>query len=98
MGVDDRARLVAAVDAEVEVELGGRLEGTMKKLAVEVDDRHVVRIEVRQDRPRGCDRDSGARTHAYVPGGPEDEPLLREPPPGPGHRLALGFQHARQRI
>ena len=57
MGVNHRAGVVAAVDAQVQVELGGRRELAVDEPPVEVHDAHLLGLELGQHRAGGRDRD-----------------------------------------
>ena len=54
--VHDRAGVVAAVDAEVQVELGGRRELAVDLPPVQVDDAHLLGLELGEHRAGGRDR------------------------------------------
>ena len=79
VGVDDGAGVEALVDAEVQVELGGRLELALDQRAVAVDDRDLLGLELGEHGPGRRDRDQLAGGGADVAGGAEHEALGGEP-------------------
>ena len=91
--VDDRTGVVAAVDAEMEVDLGGRDEVPGQHAALEVDDANVGRVEARKLGARGRDRYAPAHTCADVPGRPEHEPIRRQAARCDGNLLSLRIEH-----
>jgi hypothetical protein len=92
--VDDRAGVVAAVDAKVQIQLRGRLQVSRDELAIEVDDRDLIWAELLQCGARRRDRHQLSSALADVAGGPDHESVGGEAPGRPGHPLAL----ARKRI
>src|SRR3954467_9407463 len=93
MGVDDGAGAVARVDAEVQVELGGRCERPVDELAGAVDDRNVAGCELVQDRPGRRDRDEIVfRGETDVSGGGDDEPVIGQPTTRAHDSEALGLE------
>ena len=94
MRVRDAARAVAAVDAEVQGELGGRRELAVDVPAVEVDHRDLLGLEVGEVRAGRRDGDEVALTLADVARRPDHEPGRGEPAGGVGDVLALWLQRA----
>ncbi len=92
VGVDDGAGLVAAVGAEVQLELGGRREVTVDGLAVEIDDHDLTGLELGQDRAGGRHGHELADARRHVAGGAQHEPLRGQSAGGGGDRLARGVK------
>jgi hypothetical protein len=87
--MDDGARPEAPVDAEVQVELGGRGELTLNVRTVEADDRHLLGDHRRQLSAGRGDRDQLPGACADVAGGAEHQAQLRQAVTRPRDPLAL---------
>ena len=92
MGVHDGAGVVAAVDAQVQVELRGGRELAVDLPAVQVHDAHLLGLELGEHGAGGRDRHLVAAPGADVAGGAQHEPLGGQPPAGRRHLLALRRQ------
>jgi hypothetical protein len=75
MGVDDRSGAVAPVDAQMQVEFGGRLQCPGHGMAVQVDHRDLIRGEFGEHRSGRGDRDPVRHAHADVSGRPDEQAL-----------------------
>ena len=93
VGVHDCAGVVAAVDAQVQVELRGGGEAAAEHAAVvQGDDGDLVGPQGGERRAGRGDRHAVAVACADVAGRPDDEAVGRQAPRRRGHLLALGLQ------
>ncbi len=92
VGVDDRARLVTLVDAEMQLELGGRhqLAGHLPPIKVDHDD--LLGAERLQRRSRRGDRDQVAIALGDVPRRPGDQSIRRQASRRLGDTLAFALK------
>ena len=97
--VHDGGDVRAAVELEVQVELGGRLAAvrSLDRRAVEVDDHHRVALDRGQARTGGGDRHAVAVAHGEVPGASRDEPGRGEFAAGRDQRGALDLEGSHRR-
>jgi hypothetical protein len=84
------AGVEAAVDAQVEVALGRRLELALDERPVEVHDAHLLGVELGEHGAGGRDRHAVAGPAAHVARRAEDQPARRELAARRGHLLAQG--------
>ena len=93
VGVDDRAGLVAAVDAEVELELGGGRIVAVDGPALEVDDHDLLGRQLGKHGARGRDRHERLGARRDVAGGAQHEALVGQAPRGGGDAVTLRVKH-----
>ncbi len=93
--MDDSPCLVAAVDAQMQVELRCRLQVPSDESAVEIDDRDLLGVELGEGGAGRRDRDELPCALADVAGGPDHESLGGQPPGRVGYALSLGLEWSR---
>jgi hypothetical protein len=87
------AGIEASVDAEMQAKLRARGEVAGNVLAIEVDNRHLLRLQRRQRATGRADRDVVAAARADVAGGAGDEAVCRQCAARGGDLLTLLVEH-----